>query len=459
MRFRRLITGSVLFALAATACREDDSIGPGAGGTRAHVTSDPPGARIRVDDRNTNQVTPDTIRGLNGQHDITVVLVDSLDTTYGYNARIDFPGTDTTFDIHGPLLLRCFEPLCYREVFRYRAGNRVRFATNPAGAIFLEDGTGGMGLLWPGTTSNTYVSGGFPVVAGMMLGDTVALGAYDTNYFAGRPAPTVSEGEDSIAVEQTAWVLPPSTLLQLRTVRGIRIDQHLIATARVEDVVVMRLVFTNITAEPLYQTVDPVVAATGATLSAGYIGFVLDPDIGTPTDDAASYDPELDMVFAYDARFEELNFGGGFNRRPALIGMRVLDSPPGTNVVLSAWIGQLTDVSMDWRAGQSEGIGWLNLSGTQPFQPVHADPRIGHLPPSPGDIRLSATAGPLVLAPGDSAAITIAIVLAEPAADSYDSGLTLDPGDPTDVTRRLYTVAANLRERALAAEALMASFR
>ncbi|MGH7504620.1 MAG: hypothetical protein ACRELX_03175 [Longimicrobiales bacterium] len=457
MRYRRLIIGLSL-TLVVAACREDDGLVDGSGGSRAFVTSDPAGASILIDERQTEQITPDTVGGLAGRHDISAQL-DTFDATYGFNARIVFPGSDTTFNVHGPLLLRCFDPLCYRNVFRHYSANQIRFANNPVGAIFLEDGGGGEGLLWPSTTNNPYVSGGFPVIAGRMLTDTIALGPYDTNYLAGRPLPVVTQTADSVALRQTTWVLPPSTLLQFETARGFRIDEHVISTTRVDDVVAVRLVFTNITDQPLYRTVDPFIPTGGATLDDGYIGFLLDPDVGESDDDLISYDADLDMVFAYDAEFEESNFAGGYNLKPALVGLRVLEAPAGTNVVLNGWVSQLGGVSGDWRAGQSEGLGWLNLSGTRPFQPEHEDPEIGHLPPQSGDMRLSVSAGPLRLAPGDSAAITIAIFLAEPASGAYTPGVVHDPGNPTDRSRQLYAIAANLRARALAADAVMASFR
>jgi hypothetical protein len=449
----------LLTVLLVAACREDDGLIGETGGSRAFVVSDPPGARILVDERETSRVTPDTIRGLSGQHNITARF-DSANATYGFNARVIFPGTDTTLDIMGPLLFRCFETLCYQNVFEHHAANRVRFANNPVGVQFLEDGTGGQGLLWPSVSNNGYVSGAMPIFAGMMLGDTVSLGAYDTPYMAGRPAPTVTQTEDSVAVRQTAWVLPPASLLQFVTARGVAIDQHVVSTRRVEDAVAVRLVFRNITAEPLYQAVDPAMPEGGATIANAFIGFLLDPDIGNPQDDAISYDPELDLVFAYDAHFAESNYGSGYNLKPGLVGLRVLERPEGANigVALNGW-ARSKDYSADWKAGTiTEGAGWLMLSGTRSYQPDHPSRWIGHLPPETGDMRLTVTAGPVTLAPGDSAAITVAIVLAEPAAETFNSGNLQDPGNPTDPSRQLLRIAAGLLERARAADALLASF-
>jgi hypothetical protein len=76
------------------------------------------------------------------------------------------------------------------------------------------------------------------------------------------------------------------------------------------------------------------------------------------------------------------------------------------------------------------------------------------MPLGPGDVRLSVSAGPLRLAPGDSAAITVAIILAEPVPDSFTPGTQVEPGDPADRTRVLYGVAANLLQKAASVTAL-----
>jgi hypothetical protein len=50
--------------------------------------------------------------------------------------------------------------------------------------------------------------------------------------------------------------------------------------------------------------------------------------------------------------------------------------------------------------------------------------------------------------PGDSASVTIALVLAEPVPNTFTSGTILDPGEPTDQTRALRAVAAKLLAKA-----------
>lgn len=440
----------LLAVLAAASCREPDGpVGP-AGGSKAYVNSDPAGGEISVDGESTGRITPDTIRGLIGRHDITVQL-DTFDTSYGFTARVFLGETDSVTVIDGPLVMRCGDAVCWASQFRHYSANRVRFASNPVGSLFLESGRSD-GVIWPSLTNNSYASGGIVGFAGIMDGtDTVALGMYDHHYLAGRPVPAIEQATDRFDLTQTTWILPPSSALQRRTARGIAIREHVIALSAVDDVVVLRLVFRNITNERLYAALDPTVPAGGVVFDKVWIGYLLDPDVGDPIDDQLSYEPDLNLAFAYDSNFDETNFGGGFNRAPGLIGLRMFDVPAGATVIVNGWTSQGTG-SQDWSAGQvSETIGWGMLSGIRPFGPDHPSPRIGHLPPAAGDVRISVSAGPLRLAPGDSVAVSIAVVLAEPVPGGFSPGAELAPGDPLDRTRALYAVAGNLFERAVAA--------
>lgn len=447
------IRALLLLALVLAGCRENDSFVGAPDGARAYVTSDPPGARVLVDNKETGRITPDTITGLSGRHTITARL-DTSRTSYGYTAQVMMINPDSIATVQGPLLVRCSTEVCYRQQFRHHTVNRMRFAVNPAGMLFLTDGTGD-GITWPTGTTNSYVSGAVPLFAGLIGGDTVALGIWDTQYLAGRPAPDIEQEEGQrITIRQTSWIVPPQNLLLIRTVRGIRVDETIVSSAAVDDVVVVRLVFRNVTADPLYRLVDPFVPAAGLTFTNAYVGFGLDPDIGTSTDDMISYEPTLSLAYAYDSRFDESSFTGGHRNAPGLVGLRMLDSPPGTNVFLNGWARQ-TSSSTDWVAGTvNEGIGWGMMSGRRVYAPNHSLPTIGHLPPQSGDMRLLVSAGPLTLAPGDSAAISVAVVIASPVEGTFTANTNVDPGDPTDATRPLFRIAANLFERALGAEAL-----
>jgi hypothetical protein len=426
----------------------DEEIAGGAQHIRVIVMSDPPGARIVVDERDTGRLTPDTLRGLIGQHDITP-QIDTLGARYGYNARLSIAREDSTLEVRGPLLLRCFEVQCFQALARSYASADLRFSVNPAGMLFHRDSRNGNGLYWPGITNNGYVSIGMPMLAAVMNGrDTVALGIYDAEFLAGRPYPVRLTGADSVAVLQSTWILPPVGLLQRATVRGISIEQRLIAAQRSPETAIIQLVFRNISALPVYRTVDPVMPVTGVLFTNVWIGFAIDPDIGTTNDDMISYAPYQDMVFAYDARFDESSFGGGYNRKPGLIGLRAVAVPANTSVILNGW-SSLGAGTADWVAGRlSEPVGWYNLSGSRPYSPSHPSLKIGHLPEAPGDMRMTVSAGPLTLAPGDSAAITVAVLIAEPVAGTFTSGIQVDPGNPLDSNRPLAAIAAQLLDRA-----------
>jgi hypothetical protein len=423
------------------------------GGARAFVVSDPPGAPIFVDNQATGLRTPDTLRGLGGRHDISVRL-DTVQATYGFTTRVFLTDADSVIRIEGPLVNRCAETVCYNAQFRYYAANRVRFASNPVGNLFLRGGAGGDGLIWPSLSNNSYASGSMVGFAGVLGSDTVSIGIYDHAYLAGRPVPVVIHMPDRIDLTQTTWVVPPAANLQRATVRGLEITQHVVATTGMDDVLIVRLVYRNITNQPLYTALDPTVPSSGRTFENAWLGFLFDPDIGTSNDDALSYELPLDLVYAYDARFDENVFGDGFGRAPGLIGVRMLDTPAGTTTILNGWLSSGILGAQDWLSGTAtERNGWGMLSGTRTFNPDHPHPRIGHVPPTSGDARISVSAGPVRLAPGDTASITLAIVLAPPVPGTFTSGTPLEPGDPTDQTRALRAVAADLFQKAAAVNA------
>lgn len=442
-------------ALALGGCREPDGpIGPVRGGAGMVVSSLPQGGRIFLDDRDTGLLTPDTVRGLSGSHTVGVRL-DTLGLLYEYTMQVAvFPG-DSLLHAHAPLLLVC-NPAdlagCHGRLHRYHQGAGVRFATSPLGSLFLRQGEG-QGVFWPATSPNSYVSGAMPVFAAMLPAGAISLGIYDHAFLAGRPLPGTASGSGVFRLDQETWILPPQgTLRRSLTARGMSVRQQVAATDSVPGVIVVRLRFRNITADPEYRPLDPFVGQ-GVTFTRAYIGLAVDPDIGDSGDDWFSYDPELDMVFAYDARFDEPVFTGDAAGAPGLVGLRALRVPPGSTVMLNGWTR--AGATADWRAGQaSEVRGYDMLSGEAPYAPAHPDRRIGHLPPVDGDVRLSVTAGPLTLAPGEEAEIVLALLLAAPAAGTYVPGNVVPPGEPLDTQRALYRVAAPLRSRARAAEAL-----
>jgi len=134
------------------------------------------------------------------------------------------------------------------------------------------------------------------------------------------------------------------------------------------------------------------------------------------------------------------------------VGVRVLEAPPGMSPILSAW-----PRSADWlpgTVGESTGWGWLAGQQDEKY-PRHPDDRIGYAPTGPDDYRILTSAGPLRLAPGESATLTVAVVIAEPEPGTFTPGQTIGPGDPLDPNRQILRVAEGLRQRAIAAEELL----
>ncbi|MEX0891491.1 MAG: hypothetical protein WEB88_04915 [Gemmatimonadota bacterium] len=445
----RPLLATVMLAAGVSCATDEDPFGP-SDGLRLLVESDPPGARILVDGRESGRFTPDTVFGLGSRHQVQARL-DTLGLTYRYLANVAIPNEEEVPVLMGPLVLRCGDPACYAGRHRYHTAAGMRFATNPVGAHFLHDATEN-GLFYPAGSTNSYTSSGMPVFAAVMSGDTVALGVYDQPVLAGRPTSTVVEGEGRVYVDQTSWVVPLPRFVS-RTpspARGVAIRQQIVAEDATEGVVVIRLTYHNITNRESYQRMDPGVPRTGVTLHQVFLGYVLDADIGNPDDDVLTYDPELQSTILYDGNFFESNFSGGWNRHPALVGLRLLEAPVGARVVLNGY----PRVAEDWGAGRSnERVGWYMLSGNRPFAPDHPDLGIGFLPSVPSDMRITVSAGPFTMRPGDSLSITVAVALAEPVPDTFTSGEGyLEPGEPHDRTRPIYAVAAGLRERLRAAE-------
>lgn len=436
---------SALIGLSAVSCRQADApAGPG-GNARVEVTSDPSGAQIFLDGTNTGKVTPDLLRDLIGLHEV-LVRMDRDGVTYGYRTNVDVKG-DSLHKIYGPLTMRCTTETCSINFSRYHTLGTLRISSNPNGSLFNYDaGQTNKGLLYPAGFTDAYVSLGTPVIA-MLAGarDTLGLGIYNSTYLAGRPAPAVTQLADKFTLRQQMWVVPPTDVIVTGapTARGIQVDEELIGVSATSDVAYLKLTFTNITNKASYQAADPIVPLNGLKYDSVYIGFAMDPDIGTHNDDMISYAPELDMVYAYDMDFSEPLFGNTTATKPAFVGLKIM-SASSAGRVLNAWAG-----GNDYKAGDiTERFGWSYLSGRKSQLPDYPGTQIGYVPVNPGDYRIAVTAGPLTLAPGASANITVAIIMAQPVAGTYQSGNVVLPGDPLDQNRMIARIAALLLERA-----------
>ncbi|HEX9109470.1 MAG TPA: hypothetical protein VF832_19650, partial [Longimicrobiales bacterium] len=298
----------------------------------------------------------------------------------------------------------------------------------------------------------SYASAGAPIFVSFPVGAAngvdVALGIYPFSItipplWAGRPAPRDSASAGRLVVHQTTWLVPPAVLASSWVPRGLQIEQRIVGVDAVQGVLAVRVVFRNISATALYRAIDPVVAAQGITYDKAYVGWGLDADIGAlggTIDDLYTFDPTLQMAVLYDAPMQEPGFSGP----PALVGLRMLQPPAGAaTVALTAWQAGADVVGTD-----AAGVGWsaYTVAG-KPGAVVWTPP-----PSQPGDWRIGVAAGPLRLAPGDSAAFTVAVVIAPPVPGTYSAGTVMWPGDPTDAARPFNAMAAGLYQRARSAQ-------
>jgi hypothetical protein len=340
-----------LVVLAAAGCQDDESAVEPGENTRLEIGSDPSGASIELNGVATGRVTPSTIYDIAGTQDI-VVRLDRDGVAYGYRAdNVDVRG-DSLHRVFGPLMYRCSNSNCALASGRARDLGRLRVTTQANGAVFMKSGQG-EGLLWPLGSSNSYASIGMPLIAMVSgMSDTLALGIYDTDYLAGRPEPTVTVVGDRTTVKQSTWIVPPTNVIinNSPTVRGIEVEEELIGTAN-SDVVYLKLTFRNITNRESYRAADPVVPGSGITFQQVYVGFGLDPDIGTPGDDMITYEPDLDLVYAYDSNFLEEIFNTANAATPGLVGLKLVSVPAGTTKSMNAWPQTFGTGSGDWRAG------------------------------------------------------------------------------------------------------------
>ena len=447
MKLRALLALLVL----AAACQDDgETLAPGEN-TRVEIISDPANADIYIDDANSGKKTPSTFFDLIGEHRI-IVSMDRDGISYGYRTTIDVRG-DSLHRFNGPLVYRCerSNQICKLSSARSRDFGKVRIYTQANGSLFMKSGQG-EGLLWPIGTSNSYASTGMPLIAMIArTADTLALGIYDTDYLAGRPEPVFTSSATGTSLRQSTWIVPPTNVIlsNAPTVRGIEVEEQLTSSPD-SNVIFVKLTFRNITNRDSYRAIDPVVPNNGMTFNQVYVGFGLDPDIGAFDDDMITYEPALDMVYAYDSNFREETFNAVNAALPGLVGLKLVTPPSGaTAKALNAWPSSIGTNSGDWHAGTpTERGGYSMISGLRSLPPDQPGQQIGHVPTMPTDFRIAVGAGPVTLAPGQETSITVAIIIAPPVPGEYTSGLVVPPGNPTDDTRQIRRIAATLIEKA-----------
>ena len=413
------------------------------------ITSDPTGADIILDDQSTGAITPDTLAGVAaGRHSVRL----SLDA--GELERFSFADTLTVPENGLASLDAALEGGCNRDCNFIVDNSRIhcRFTGNGdtcASAFFF----GSPALRWPGPTGD-YAAAGRLILAGILgddaealAGDTISTLLFQTAWIGRRPVSQTQSGRiQTTELEYWATALFPTASIQ-----GLSVRQTIVTvdSARVRDVLFIQFEIENVSASERYRRLHPSVPVGGFTFTQLYLGYALDADIGASGDDLGSVDADLGLVFMYDADFHDDQLGERASR-PALVGLAVLEPPQGSSErTLTFWRGE-----DDWDDGTMHDFAWRllagRLAGSDPI-PDHSSPEIGFHPVnSPDDYRMTIGHGPVQLSPGASVTMTIAVILAEPAAGSFTPGEGVGPGNPLSANRRILTIAADLR--ALAAD-------
>jgi hypothetical protein len=350
---------------------------------------------------------------------------------------------DSTVSIAAPLTIRCSNALCLREASEFHSAGNIRFAVNAAGPLFVYDRVD-QGIVWPLSTPNSYSPLGAATITGLIEGEgAAALGLRNAgsspNYWAGRPIPE-RVGTAPYRVRVPAWIVPqfPSST----TLRGLSVTQEIVVDQSLPNALHIIVTWRNISADSLYRVLDPVSPEQGVTYTDAFLGFLLDADVGPideSNDDLISYSVEHDLVFAYDGDLEVTGFTAGWADEPGMLGLMLVEGP-GTSVRLNAW-----PKSRDFVSGSSDADGRVLIMAEQGDPPNHTHPSIGFAPDDEADdYILSVSTGPVTLAPGASLTARFAVLLARPAAGTFESGMLLPAGDPVDAGRPLAATAAPL---------------
>lgn len=430
-------------ALALVAC-EDPARPIPASGERGSifVESDPGGAHVRIDGDDTGETTPILLERVPVGLRLVSVEFDSAGFTYSGSTMLDV-AQDVVRSALIPLVVRCSDRPCVRANSQFHSPQRARFAVNATGPLFLFEGDD-QGIVWPVTTSNSYAALGAPSFAASTATGPLALGLANAGasagFWAGRPGVDI-DPRDPYVVTVPAWITPPASDLPTM-MRGIGITQRVSVEAATPDALHVRVTWHNISDDSVYRALDDGVPSGGITFDDVWVGFILDADIGSfgeSNDDLVSYDADRNMAFAYDSDFAVAGFSGGWNTRPALVGLMLVEGSTG-DARLNAW-----PQAQGFLTGESDDVGRLLITATQSTPPNHPHARIGFAPnETADDYLLSVATGPFTLAPGDSVSARFAVLIAPPVTGAFTSGGFMAAGDPLDASRPLAAAAGAL---------------
>jgi len=168
-----------------------------------------------------------------------------------------------------------------------------------------------------------------------------------------------------------------------------------------------------------------------APFDSMYVALWADIDLGGAADDRMASDVMRDLVYTYNGDDADNVYGA----TPPAIGFKLLEGPrpaPGTGTLspsaMNTYIGGIDpDTALaTWgllHGLQVTGTPWIDPSSSTPSTFVYSGDPVagtGWLAPFDAELRMMLVAGPFTMAPGDTQAVTYAIVLAR-GADRLDS--------------------------------------
>ncbi|NIR43900.1 MAG: PEGA domain-containing protein [Gemmatimonadetes bacterium] len=421
------------------------------------IISDPSGAEITIDGVDTGARTPVNLQGIEaGPHDTELVLFTSPRETFRWEG--EFTVSENVLDTLNAALEGGCGLECDFLVDRGRVGCRATgYGDTCAGAFFSTPA-----LIWPDAFGGSYAAGGRLLVAGILdsdagdfVGDTISTLVYRDAWIGRQPVSLESDPR----IERMDLSYWSTAEFHGESLLGLAVRETVVAadSGGAEDVLFLQFEITNVSDEERYRRNYPSVPPGGYTYRSLHLGFALDADIGGATDDLGSADPDLGLTFMYDADFSDSDLGI-YASSPALVGLLTVEPPAGAaERNRTFWRAQ-----DDWDDDLNRGFAWRLLAGRLgPGDPIadHPDADLGYFPTASGDYRFVETHGPLTLAPGDTARLVVALLLAEPSAGTYSPGVFVDPGDPASATRLILSIAAELRDLAARVPELWDRFR
>jgi hypothetical protein len=492
---------SVLAVLVLSACGDD---GPSGGGGPVDVrfqtirtASDTATAHVTMDDTLTFVVKGDTvIEGVpSGQHEFVVVT--SLDyLPFGFTQTISPSRTNVAIPRPGTCrVISQDQVFCQgRNAYYWPGHTQIVCPANEYGEICTAISDPALlGLTWPDTANdvvNSYIGEGKLLIGALRDSpgggeDTLAMAFYQIGDYAPR-ARNGTVGGDSTRWRSTLWT-------DVRHTPFFNVDERLPKTDRFginfglqvlitgylppgeQNAILLEFDVTNISATDEYRFFHPEEPVGGHTLRDVYLAPIFDFDIGAPGvlnrvpdpevhDDIVTMFPAESLLMAYDQGFQVARFSPNFRDRPGLVGLQVIESPPGTQargIFLTDTVsgGRLIlDYLPAAREDSTYAIYSAGRAGAQLLrggctvlpEALNCGKELG------SDVRGGWSVGPIAsLAPGETVSLTIAIVLAQPSPGTVTPGTIIRPrNDSLTFARPIDPVAADLRARAAAVRAL-----